>query len=329
MSHAPVLLDEVIAILAPRKGAVYLDATFGGGGYTRAILEAADCKVIAVDRDPEAFERAVAMTKDYPGRLFPVQGRFSNMEALAHQAGFEHVDGVAADFGVSSFQIDGAARGFSFMRDGPLDMRMDLVGPTAAQIVNKLGERELAQIFKAYGEERAANRIARAIVKARAEESISTTTRLANIIERAAPERDPHKHPATRVFQALRIFVNDELSEIGLGLAAAEHLLSPGGRLAVVAFHSLEDRIVKNFLIERSGKSANPSRHMPDPQNSKKASFRMLTKKTVTPGDTELENNPRARSGRLRAAERTDAPPFAEPPIPEAPIRLSALELAR
>ncbi len=329
MSHAPVLLDEVIAILAPRKGGVYLDATFGGGGYTRAILDAADCKVIAVDRDPEAFDRAVAMAKHYPGRLFPVQGRFSNMEALAHQAGFEQVDGVAADFGVSSFQIDGAARGFSFLRDGPLDMRMDLVGPTAAQIVNKLAEKDLAQIFKAYGEERAANRIARAIVKARAEESISTTTRLAHIVEQAAPERDPHKHPATRVFQALRIFVNDELSEIGLGLAAAERLLSPGGRLAVVAFHSLEDRIVKNFLIERSGKSANPSRHMPDAQQSKKASFRLLTRKTVTPGEAELEANPRARSGRLRAAERTDAPAFAEPPAQDAHVRLSALELAR
>lgn len=329
MSHAPVLLDEVIAILAPRKGGIYLDATFGGGGYTRAILDAADCKVIAVDRDPEAFQRAQDMAAEFPGRLLPAQGRFSNMEALAQQLGFEQIDGVAADFGVSSFQIDGAARGFSFMRDGPLDMRMDLVGPTAAQIVNKLGEKELAQIFKAYGEERAANRIARAIVKARAEESITTTTRLSNIIERAAPERDPHKHPATRVFQALRIFVNDELSEIGLGLTAAEQLLGPGGRLAVVAFHSLEDRIVKNFLIERSGRSANPSRHMPDPQSSKKASFRMLTRKTVTPGDVELQNNPRARSGRLRAAERTNAPPFAEAPSMEAPIRLSALELAR
>ncbi|MET0546812.1 MAG: 16S rRNA (cytosine(1402)-N(4))-methyltransferase, partial [Caulobacterales bacterium] len=158
MSHAPVLLEEVIAVMAPRKGAVYVDATFGGGGYTKAMLDAADCKVIAIDRDPEAFDRAQEMAKAYPGRLFPVQGRFSNMEALAGQVGFNTADGVAADFGLSSFQLDGAARGFSFMRDGPLDMRMDLVGPTAAQIVNKLPERDLAQIFKAYGEERAANR---------------------------------------------------------------------------------------------------------------------------------------------------------------------------
>jgi 16S rRNA (cytosine1402-N4)-methyltransferase len=300
--HAPVLLAEVLDALQPRDGGRYVDGTFGGGGYTRAILDAADCKVVAIDRDPDAIARGQKLAAEYEGRLELVQGNFSEMDTLVEGK----ADGVVLDLGVSSFQLDQAERGFSFRLDAPLDMRMSKSGPTAADVVNTADEKELTRILSTYGEERQARRIARAIIAAR---PIERTAQLAEIVSRAlgpAAQRLPI-HPATRTFQALRIQVNDELGELERGLEAAERTLAPNGRLVVVSFHSLEDRIVKRFLVERSDREPRASRHAPETTNVKRAQFRLIETKAVKPGPAELESNPRARSARLRVGERLAA----------------------
>ncbi|MBI3452691.1 MAG: 16S rRNA (cytosine(1402)-N(4))-methyltransferase RsmH [Rhodospirillales bacterium] len=305
-AHLPVLLAEVIGALAPRDGAIYLDGTFGAGGYARGLLDAADCRVWGIDRDPAAVARGRELGARYPGRLDIIEGRFGDMDALLAARGVARVDGVALDLGVSSPQIDEPARGFSFRADGPLDMRMGADGPTAADLVNTLDERELAEIIARYGEERHARRIARTIVAAR---PIGRTGELADIVRRAVRRAADGIDPATRTFQALRIAVNDELGELSRGLAAAERLLAPGGRLAVVSFHSLEDRAVKSFLKARGGEGERGSRHMPAAPGADRApSFRLLSRRPIRPGDEETARNPRARSARLRAAERTAAP---------------------
>jgi 16S rRNA (cytosine1402-N4)-methyltransferase len=300
--HAPVLLAEVLDALQPRDGGRYIDGTFGGGGYTRAILDAADCKVVAIDRDPDAIARGQKLAREYEGRLELVQGNFSELDTLVEGK----ADGVVLDLGVSSFQLDQAERGFSFRFDAPLDMRMSKSGPTAADLVNTADEKDLTRIIATYGEERQARRIARAIIAAR---PIERTAQLAEIVSRAlgpAAQRHPI-HPATRTFQALRIHVNDELGELERGLEAAVRALAPYGRLVVVSFHSLEDRIVKSILVERSDPGARPSRHAPETTNGKRAQFRLIETKAIKPGPAELETNPRARSARLRVGERLAA----------------------
>lgn len=309
-AHQPVLRDEVVDLLAPREGGIYVDGTFGAGGYTREILRRTPCFVCAIDRDPAAVRRGRRMARDFPGRLIMLHGRFGDMAQLLRDRGIDRVDGVALDLGVSSMQIDAPDRGFSFRHQGPLDMRMDDSpdeGPSAADLVNSWSERELADIIFNYGEERHARSVARAIVAARLEGPIATTSRLAEIVRSVVrPGRDKID-PATRTFQALRIKVNDELGELERGLAAAESLLKPDGRLAVVSFHSLEDRVVKSFLKVRCGAAPNPSRHLPELLRKRPQTFRLLTGKAVRPSLREAELNPRARSARLRAAERTAA----------------------
>jgi 16S rRNA (cytosine1402-N4)-methyltransferase len=303
--HVPVLLREVVAVLAPRPDAIYVDGTFGAGGYAAAILDAAPCRVWAIDRDPAAVARGQAMARHFGDRLSVVEGRFGDMDRLLRARGVDRVDGVTLDLGVSSPQIDTPERGFSFRQDGPLDMRMGRDGPTAADLVATLEERDMADIIFRYGEERHARRVARAIVAARVESPITRTSTLAEIVRRSVPRSNDGIDPATRTFQALRIAVNDELGELARGLEAAERLLQPGGRLAVVSFHSLEDRAVKTFLRERSG-GGGGSRHLP-PVARPAATFRLLGK-AAQPTAAESSANPRARSARLRAAERTDAP---------------------
>jgi 16S rRNA (cytosine1402-N4)-methyltransferase len=306
--HTPVLRDEAITWLNPVAGGVYLDGTFGAGGYTGAILEHTACQVWAIDRDPAAIARGADLLARHQGRLRLLQGRFGDMLELLRAEGVGALDGVVLDLGVSSYQLDEPARGFSFRADGPLDMRMGDHGPTAADIVNTAPEAELADILFHYGEERASRRIARAIVAERARAPIDNTARLAAIIRAAAP-RDPSGiDGATRGFQALRIAVNDELGEIERGLTQAAALLNPGGRLVVVAFHSLEDRIVKRFMAEATGRAQGVSRH--DPRGllaRRQPMFRLLTGKPVRPSDAEIARNPRARSARMRAMERLRA----------------------
>ena len=310
--------------------AIYLDATFGGGGYAEAILAAASCTLFAIDRDPDAIARGAPLAARFAGRLHLLHGRFG--ELLAEAAGPDGwlaahgvgaLDGVVFDLGVSSFQLDDPARGFSFRADGPLDMRMDRAGPTAADLVNRLSERDLADLLHELGEERAARRIARAIVAARAVAPIETTGRLAGIIRGVLPPDRSGIDPATRSFQALRIRVNDELGEIERGLAAAAALLAPGGRLVVVSFHSLEDRLVKRFMAAATGRAPSPSRHDPRGLLGRDAPrFRLLGAPLLRPGAPEIAANPRARSGRLRAIERlADAasPDPAGPAAGEAP----------
>lgn len=306
--HAPVLLAEVVAALAPRDGAVFVDGTFGAGGYTRELLRAAACRVYAIDRDPAAIEAARRLAADHGDRLVAIQGCFGDMDRLLADRGVDGADGVALDVGVSSMQLDQPERGFSFRADGPLDMRMGSDGPTAADVVNEMPEEELADILFRLGEERRARQVARAIVEARRNAPITRTLQLAEIVAPVA-HRTPGIHPATRTFQALRIHVNDELGELARGLAAAERVLRPAGRLAVVSFHSLEDRIVKRFLDERAGRTARPSRHAPAlPAAERRPSFVLPKRGVVTPGAEEIARNPRARSAKLRIAERTDAP---------------------
>lgn len=310
--HQPVLLAEVLAALAPRDGGIYLDGTFGGGGYTAAILHAARCTLWAIDRDPAAIARGAGLAARFPGRLHLLEGNFADLLALLAARGVDALDGVVLDLGVSSYQLDTPERGFSFRLPGPLDMRMGRTGPTAAELVATLPERELADILFQFGEERAARRIARAIVAARAHVPIETTTQLAEIIRGVLPPDHSGIDPATRSFQALRIKVNDELAAIERALADAAHLLRPGGRLVVVAFHSLEDRIVKRFMVETAGRSPAPSRHDPRGlQRRPEAVFRLLTQRAVRPGAMETAVNPRSRSARLRAIERI-APDRAE-----------------
>jgi len=302
--HVPVMLPEVLAVLSPRDGGIYLDATFGRGGYARGILEAADCRLVALDRDPAAIAAGRALEREFAGRLRLVQGRFGAMDELAGESA---VDGVALDLGVSSPQLDEADRGFSFRADGPLDMRMGGEGPSAAEAVNELPEAELADILWRLGEERRARAVARAIVAARREAPIERTLQFAEIVRRVVRPSADGIDPATRSFQALRLYVNDELGELERGLGAAERLLAPGGRLAVVSFHSLEDRIVKRFLRERSTTAPRGSRHAPlaaAPAPSFELAFRDARK----PGEAECRANPRARSARLRGAVRTAAP---------------------
>src|SRR5689334_12091048 len=292
MNHTPVLLADVVRLMTPHAGGVYLDGTFGGGGYAAALLEAAPCTVWAIDRDPEAIARGAALAARYPGRLHLIQGQFGDMLALLAENGVAALDGVMLDLGVSSFQLDDPARGFSFRADGPLDMRMSRSGRTAADLVNALPDRELADLLFELGEERASRRIARAIVTARAEAPIATTGRLAGIIRGVLPPDRSGIDPATRSFQALRISVNDELGEVARALAQASQLLAPGGRLVVVSFHSLEDRLVKRFMTEAAGRAPAPSRHdlrglaaRPAPR------FRLLTARPLRPEAAETKAN--------------------------------------
>ncbi|MCA3359553.1 MAG: 16S rRNA (cytosine(1402)-N(4))-methyltransferase RsmH [Roseomonas sp.] len=305
LGHVPVMLAQVLASLAPQEGATYLDATFGGGGYARAILEAAPgCTVFAIDRDPDAIARGAALAQRFAGRLHLIEGRFGDMLTLLRDRGIAALDGVVMDLGVSSFQLDQAERGFSFRADGPLDMRMEKSGPSAAELVNDLPERDLADIIFRFGEERFARRIARAIVARRAEAPFTTTADLAALVRRAVP-RDPSGiDGATRSFQALRIAVNDELGEVERGIAAAMDMLAPGGRLVVVAFHSLEDRIVKQAMAAASGR-VGASRHDPAALSGRaKPAFHLLTPRALRPQDAECSANPRARSARLRSIQR-------------------------
>lgn len=329
MSHAPVLLTETLDALDVRDGGVYVDGTFGAGGYSRAILGRADCKVIAFDRDPRVQKHADLLSEAYPGRFQLFLSPFSAMDELLSRAGSEGVDGVALDLGVSSMQIDEAGRGFSFRFEGPLDMRMGDDGPTAADVVEALDAQALTAIFRAYGEEKKARRAAEAIKRAQADSPIASTARLADIVRGAVGKSPKSKiDPATRVFQALRIYVNDELGELLAGLQSAERALRPAGRLAVVSFHSLEDRIVKRFLRRRSGGEGGVSRHAPVVEAARAPSFTLLHRGAVEPGEAEIDINPRARSSKLRAAIRTDAPAWPagdEDFLPKAP-RVTELE---
>jgi len=308
--HIPVMLSEVLAALAPKDGDIIVDGTFGAGGYAKAILDAADCKLIAIDRDAEAFRLGGELSEHYPGHLIAMLGRYSEMESLAESEGFSAIDGVTLDLGVSSMQLDQAERGFSFAHDGPLDMRMGPEGPTAADLVNTLGEKELADIIYVFGEERRSRAIAKAIVARRAEAPITRTAELADIVVGViGRKRDETKHPATRTFQAFRLYLNAELDELAKGLSAAERLLKVGGRLVVVTFHSLEDRIAKRFFASRSAAGPKGSRHLPDQVGETFApSFQLLNRRPLEPGNDEIRRNPRARSARLRAGERTGAP---------------------
>ncbi len=306
MSHFPVMLPEVLATLSPRDGEVYVDGTFGAGGYTRAFLESADCTVIAIDRDPAALSRADAMKAEFGNRLIFVQGRFGDALELVRSAGFSQVDGFVLDVGVSSMQFDEAARGFSFRFDALLDMRMDTSsGETAADIVNSYGEEDLANLIYKYGDERKSRYIARKVVEERAVAPIETTLRLADIIRGVVYKSPKDKiDPATRTFQALRIAVNDELGELERGLAAAQELLKDGGRLVVVSFHSLEDGIVKSFLYDRAGKTPAPSKYLPFTSDKADPDFVLSPKKPLDPSDSEVSQNARSRSARLRGAIR-------------------------
>jgi 16S rRNA (cytosine1402-N4)-methyltransferase len=305
--HTPVLGRIAVDFLAVADGGVYVDATFGAGGYSCEILRRANSIVIAIDRDPEAVASGSGLVQALAGRLILKQRKFSELTAIVRSAGHDRVDGIVFDLGVSSMQLDEAARGFSFRHDGPLDMRMGMSGPTAADVVAAASERDLARIISTLGEERHARAVARALVRTRRHAPIRTTRSLAQIIADAVPARRTNIHPATRTFQALRIFVNEELPELAAGLAAAEQMLRPGGRLVVVAFHSLEDRIVKSFLAQRA-KSAGSSRHLPQVKPSAPI-FKLLVRRPITPTEAEVIANPRARSAKLRAAERTHAAP--------------------
>jgi 16S rRNA (cytosine1402-N4)-methyltransferase len=307
--HVPVMAQEVIRGLNLRDGGVYVDGTFGRGGYTKAILEAATTHVFGIDRDPAAITFGAELSKKYDGRLTVLEGCFGDMAELMIKAGVSQIDGVTLDLGVSSPQIDDPMRGFSFRFDGPLDMRMGGEGPTAADFVNEAAEEELADVIYHYGEERFSRSIARAIVEAREIDPILTTSQLVKIIHQNVRRSKDSINPATRTFMALRIQVNDELGELERGLVRAEEILAPGGRLAVVSFHSLEDRIVKSFLHERSGATGRGSRHMPElPDAALIPSFKLIKRGAIKPGEDETSVNPRARSARLRVAERTDAP---------------------
>jgi 16S rRNA (cytosine1402-N4)-methyltransferase len=306
--HLPVLLDEVLDALAPIDGGVFVDGTFGAGGYTSAILDRGAARVVAIDRDPTAIAAGAALVAARAGRLTLVPGTFSELDQLASEAGAVGLDGVVLDIGVSSMQLDRAERGFSFRQDGPLDMRMSLDGPTAADIVNSLEARDLGRLLWVYGEEKQANRIARAIVARRAERPFERTADLAAVIEGVlGPKRFGEMHPATRAFQAIRIHVNGELDELVEALGAAERALKPGGRLVVVTFHSLEDRIVKRFFADRTRVTPQGSRHLPQ-EALPPATFAARGRQPVEAGEAELQRNPRARSAKLRFAMRTEAP---------------------
>ncbi|MEH6545985.1 MAG: 16S rRNA (cytosine(1402)-N(4))-methyltransferase RsmH [Sneathiella sp.] len=310
--HISVLLREVVNILAPKDGEVFVDGTFGAGGYSQAILEAANCVVYGIDRDPLAISMGQTMAEKYSGRLIMLEGCYADMEALLATKGLSGVDGIALDIGVSSMQIDEADRGFSFMRDGPLDMRMSSKGRTAADVVNEESEAELARIIFVYGEERRSRAIARVVVERREVKPFTSTVELAEAVASVVRPTGKGIHPATRTFQALRIFVNDELGQLVKGLAASERLLTPSGRLAVVSFHSLEDRRVKNFLSARSEGRARPSRHVPVNDEGPAPSFKLVKRGTIKAREDELAANSRSRSARLRGAIRTGAKAWGE-----------------
>jgi 16S rRNA (cytosine1402-N4)-methyltransferase len=318
------MLREVLSRLSPKDGALYIDGTFGAGGYTRAILQAANCRVIGIDRDQSAVVAGATMVEEFSGRLTLAEDRFSNLDQVAHDLGHAKVDGVVLDVGVSSMQIDEASRGFSFRGDGPLDMRMGASGQSAADIVNEADERELSRIISLLGEEKFARKVARAICEARKATPITTTGKLAEIVRSVVRAKPNEIDPATRTFQALRIYVNDELFELSTALMAAERILVPGGKLVVVSFHSLEDRLVKTFLAARSTAPA-VSRHAPAAK-TKPATFKLLTKKPLTPTEEESAQNPRARSAKLRTAERTEAAARADDPLATLTARLPRLE---
>lgn len=309
--HVPVLLPQVLDALRPREHEAYIDATFGAGGYSEAILTAAPAaRVLAIDRDPRAIAAGQVVAARFPGRLQLVEGRFGALDQLAEQAGFAPADGVVLDIGVSSMQLDEPERGFSFQGDGPLDMRMSATGPTAADVLNTAEEELLADILYHLGEERSARSLARRIVAQRAQAPFARTSELAELAARVlGREKIAGRHAATRTFQALRIYVNDELGELAGALSAAERVLAPGGRLVVVTFHSLEDRLVKHFLKERAAPEEHGSRHLPPQTGGRRpASFRFINQRPVSPNQQEIAANPRARSAKLRAAVRTDAP---------------------
>lgn len=310
--HISVLLREVLEILLPKDGGIYVDGTFGAGGYARAILEAADCRVFGIDRDPAAVAIGREMVTEYGGRLVMIEGCYADMEALLAEHDVYAVDGIALDIGVSSMQLDEAERGFSFMREGPLDMRMSGKGRTAADIVNEESEAELARIIFVYGEERRSRAIARAVAERRKLAPFKSTVELAEVVASVVRPTGTGIHPATRTFQALRIVVNDELGQLVKGLVASERLLTPGGRLAVVSFHSLEDRRVKNFLSARSEGRARPSRHVPVMDEGPAPTFKLITRGAIKARADELAVNPRSRSARLRGAIRTEAPAWTE-----------------
>ncbi|MGH6817483.1 MAG: 16S rRNA (cytosine(1402)-N(4))-methyltransferase RsmH [Methylovirgula sp.] len=306
--HLPVLREEILAALNPRRGGIYLDATFGAGGYSAAILAIPETKILALDRDPTAIAAGEDLARASEGRLTLERVRFSDLEQVAQSHAIAAFDGIVFDVGVSSMQLDQAARGFSFRHDGPLDMRMECEGKSAADLVSGADEAELADVLYHFGEERAARRIAKAIVAARAHAPITTTLRLAEIIARAAPGKPGAIHPATRSFQALRIAVNDELGELAAGLVGAERMLKEAGCLAVVTFHSLEDRIVKQFCATRSGRGEADSRPLPGEPAKPAPTFRLAGRQPIEPSQAEVESNPRARSAKLRVAIRTAAP---------------------
>lgn len=322
-THVPVLLRPLLAAVAPVSG-LWLDGTFGAGGYARGLLDAGAGRVIGVDRDPLALQMAEGWIGGYAGRLDLVQGNFSDLAHIAPTL----LDGVVLDLGVSSMQLDQAERGFSFAKDGPLDMRMSQQGESAEDIVNAAAEDHLADILYHFGEERAARRIAKAIVTARVQEPITTTLRLAEIVSGCLPRPKPgQSHPATRSFQAIRIAVNTEFTELVAGLEAAEAVLKPGGKLAVVTFHSLEDRIAKRFFQLRSGGEANANRYAPATE-ADAPRFTLVSKRAIAPDEAELADNPRARSAKLRVGIRTDAPAghtdpaaLAMPSLPQTPPR--------
>ena len=306
--HVPVLLDAALAALDLHAG-LYLDATFGAGGYTRALLAHPGTHVLALDRDPQAIAAGAALAGASGDRLLLRQARFGALDKVADEVGLKNFDGIVLDLGVSSMQLDAPQRGFSFRFDGPLDMRMEQAGPTAAEFVNGSDVERLADILYHYGEERQSRRIARAIVHDRLAKPFTTTRELAELIVRLLPTRPTEIHPATRTFQALRIAVNDELGELVRALVAAERMLKPGGRLAVVSFHSLEDRIVKQFLAKRSGRGQARSRLLPGEPAPLPASFDVAGRQPIVPDEAEMGINPRARSAKLRVATRTAAPP--------------------
>ena len=306
--HVPVLREEVMAVLDVQASGLYLDGTFGAGGYTEAILARPEARVLALDRDPQAVRRGAQLLNESGGRLILVEARFGDMDGVAARLGLGPFAGVALDIGVSSMQLDEAERGFSFRRDGPLDMRMDSSGRTAADLVNEEPEDVLADIFFHYGEERLSRRVARAIAVDRKAAPFLTTKPLAELVARLVPHKPTEIHPATRIFQALRIAVNDELGELVDALHAAERILKPGGRLAVVTFHSLEDRIVKQFFARRSGKGVAAGRRLPGEPAAVPPSFTLPKRQPIVPTEAECAANPRARSAKLRVGIRTDQP---------------------
>jgi 16S rRNA (cytosine1402-N4)-methyltransferase len=330
MSHYPVMLREAVSALNLGDGKRYVDCTFGAGGYSEAILQHSGTQLLALDRDPSVLPDVQRLQSQYPDRFFFQQTAFSGLEAALQAQGWHSVDGIVLDVGVSSMQIDQPERGFSFMREGPLDMRMAQNGVSAADVVNQMSAPDLMQIFRVYGEEKRARRATQAILAARTETPFTTTLQLANVIEQALGPKKGRIHPATKIFQALRIFVNDELGELVHLLQAAEQLLAPAGRLVVVAFHSLEDRLVKQFLRTRAEAPSAGSRHAPSMTSSVfQPSFDMPVRKALQPTEREISQNVRSRSARLRWATRTSAPAFTEiPALPRAPS-LQVVEAAQ